>query len=49
LSVLLVAAVIAAIVLLRHHLRLDQHAIALEGEVERLQDRTWRLSESEER
>jgi hypothetical protein len=49
LSVLLVAAVVAAAVLLRDHLRLEQHAIALEGEVERLQDRTWRLAESEER
>jgi hypothetical protein len=49
LSVLLVAAVIAATVLLRDHLRLEQHAIALEGEVQRLQDRTWRLAESEER
>ena len=49
LSVLLVAAVIAATVLLRDHLRLEQHAIALEGEVERVQDRTWRLAESEER
>ena len=29
--------------------RLARHAAALEAEVERLQDRTWRLAESEER
>ena len=49
LAALLVAAVIASVVLLRDHLRLEQHARTLETEVERLQDRTWRLAESEER
>ena len=49
LAALLVAAVIASVVLLRDHLRLEQHARTLETEVERLQDRTWRLEESEER
>ncbi|HEX8665274.1 MAG TPA: ATP-binding protein [Beijerinckiaceae bacterium] len=38
-----------AVALVRHHLRLHGHAVALEAEVERLQDRTWRLAESEER
>jgi PAS domain S-box-containing protein len=47
-SVLLVAAAVVSVLLCRH-LRLRSHAAALEAEVERLQDRTWRLAESEER
>ncbi|HEX8165917.1 MAG TPA: ATP-binding protein [Beijerinckiaceae bacterium] len=43
------AAAAGAVALVRHHLRLRGHALALEAEVERLQDRTWRLAESEER
>src|SRR5215213_1910057 len=36
------------IMLLRDHHRLAQHAVSLEAQVERLQDRTWQLAESEE-
>jgi PAS domain S-box-containing protein len=39
----------AALFLRRGYLRLRRHASALEAEVERLQDRVWRLAESEER
>src|SRR5215207_7479693 len=38
----------ATIMLLRDHHRLAQHAVSLEAHVERLQDRTWQLAESEE-
>src|SRR5829696_4692200 len=42
-------AAVAARRLWHRHRRLARHAAALEAEVERLQDRTWRLAESEER
>jgi signal transduction histidine kinase/CheY-like chemotaxis protein len=38
----------AALLLLRDHLRLEKHTLALEAEVEGLQDRVWQISESEE-
>ena len=38
----------ATIMLLRDLHRLSQHAVSLEAQVERLQDRTWQLAESEE-
>jgi PAS domain S-box-containing protein len=40
---------VVTVMLLRDHLRLAQHAVSLEGEIERLQDRIWQLAESEER
>src|SRR3954465_2326389 len=40
---------LGAVLLLVRARRLARHAAALEAEVERLQDRTWRLAESEER
>src|SRR5215211_2688907 len=43
------AAAVAARRLWHRHRRLARHAAALEAEVERLQDRTWRLAEFEER
>ncbi len=39
---------VVTIMLLRDHLRLEQHAVSLEAQVERLQDRVWQLAESEE-
>jgi PAS domain S-box-containing protein len=39
---------VVTVMLLRDHLRLEQHAVALEGHIERLQDRVWQLAESEE-
>jgi PAS domain S-box-containing protein len=39
---------IAAALVLRDHVRLEQHASSLETQVERLQDRVWQLSESED-
>jgi PAS domain-containing protein len=38
---------VATTLLIRDHLRLDQHATALEARVEHLQDRIWQLAESE--
>jgi signal transduction histidine kinase/CheY-like chemotaxis protein len=48
-ALVVLAAAAGAVALLRGHLRLRSHAASLEAEVERLQDRTWRLAESEER
>src|SRR3954452_24892105 len=45
----LAVAALGAVLLLVRARRLARHAAALEAEVERLQDRTWRLAESEER
>jgi PAS domain S-box-containing protein len=39
---------VATVLLLRDHIRLDQHALSLEAQTERLQDRVWQLAESEE-
>jgi PAS domain S-box-containing protein len=49
LAALAAVALLVAAVLYHGRQRLARHALALESEVERLQDRTWRLSESEER
>jgi PAS domain S-box-containing protein len=46
-ATLAVTACAAAVLLLRDHVRLEQHALSLESEVERLQDRIWQLAESE--
>src|SRR5918997_6291044 len=48
LAALAATLLVVTIMLLRDHLRLEQHAVSLEGQVERLQDRTWQLAESEE-
>jgi PAS domain S-box-containing protein len=37
-----------SVMLLRDHLRLAQHALTLEAQAERLQDRLWQVAESEE-
>jgi PAS domain S-box-containing protein len=39
---------VAAALLLRDHIRLEQHTLSLECQIERLQDRVWQLAESEE-
>ncbi|HEX2724997.1 MAG TPA: hypothetical protein VHN20_04160, partial [Beijerinckiaceae bacterium] len=46
-ATLAVTACAAAVLLLRDHIRLEQHALSLESEVERLQDCVWQLAESE--
>jgi PAS domain S-box-containing protein len=48
LAALAATLLVTTIMLLRDHLRLEQHAVSLEGQVERLQDRIWQLSESEQ-
>jgi PAS domain S-box-containing protein len=37
----------ATVLLLRDHVRLEQHSLTLESQAERLQDRIWQLAESE--
>jgi PAS domain S-box-containing protein len=49
LAALAATLLVATALLLRDHLRLEQHALSLEGQAERLQDRMWQLAESEER
>lgn len=46
-SALALAAVAAALMLLRDHMRIEARARSLEDETERLQDRLWRAEESE--
>jgi PAS domain S-box-containing protein len=46
-ATLAVTACAAAVLLLRDHIRLEQHALSLESQAERLQDRIWQLAESE--
>src|SRR5215212_911874 len=48
LAALAATLLVASAMLLRDHLRLDQHTWSLEREIERLQDRIWQLAESEE-
>ena len=40
---------VVAALLLRDHVRLEQHSRSLQSEIDRLQDRQWQLAESEER
>jgi PAS domain S-box-containing protein len=48
-AALAVASLGAALVGLRERMRVEQHAMALEAELERLQDQSFRIAESEER
>src|ERR671915_397458 len=47
-AALAVTACVATVLLLRDHFRLEQHALSLEAQVERLQDEVWQLAESED-
>jgi PAS domain S-box-containing protein len=48
LAALAVTLLATTALLLRDHLRLEQHTVSLEAEIERLQDRNWQLAESEQ-
>src|SRR5919112_1871288 len=48
LGALAITLLVASALLLRDHIRLEQHTVSLEYQIERLQDRLWQLAESEE-
>jgi PAS domain S-box-containing protein len=47
-AALAVTACVATVLLLRDQVRLEQHALSLEAQIERLQDKVWQLAESED-